>query len=41
MYNLIKIILFFLHTNRCNLIKNKLDIINFRFRVCGAYCGPG
>jgi hypothetical protein len=41
MYNLIKIILFFLHTNKCNLINNKLDIIDFRFRVCGAYCGPG
>ena len=27
MYNLIKIILFFLYTNRCNLINNKLDII--------------
>ena len=41
MYNLIKVILFFLQTNGCNLINNKLDIINFRFRVCGAYCGPG
>lgn len=41
MYKFIKLALIFLCTSASNLSSNELSIPYYRFKVCGAYCGPG
>lgn len=41
MYNYIKLLLFLLYNIQFSLNNNILNNSDYRFRVCGSYCGPG
>ena len=41
MYKFINFVLFFIYNISCKSTTNLLYYNEYRFRVCGAYCGPG